>query len=744
MKKAEDSVVLNNLIDVLMDMEIIDSNESKSSEPIVVPSSAVQTVDNSELPKQIFKTKEQTDPIPLKISEFKLSEIDLETNTIIDLENPCKSELPFKSLSASDENSYNQNPARGLEGKCTNLKQLDSSKEKIAAFQKLQDILVGSELTQLNNLITYVKDSIDKLESQIYDSEKLINLLLPTIHELLRRNIAESKEELVEVILPLVDRAIEARVEQDKDVMGSILAAAIPSAISKQVNINAEEIADAIAPTIGKAMKKQVDIEQDAVVDALYPIIGNTIVKYMGETIEAINNKIEDTLSIEGIQRKISARLQGVSEAELIVKESVFFKVQAIFLIHKSSGLIIADVQPQDAEHLESEMIAGMLTAIRSFANDCIHQSGMVAELDAIDYGTSKIVLEVAGYCYLAIITQGEPSPAFIKRMRHTLTQIVKSHDRFINKFDGDPDTVPLEINQLLATLTNSNIQDKKAKGGVSPLILLVSVVFGAIAIPWGIWQYYSSFLYSIETKSLGVLAQVPELAVYRLNTKIENNQIKLTGKLPNQLLRSKAEKIVQTNFPEWSINNQILAVEVPADPILTAAEVKRVTKVLNQVEGTNISTQFLDRRVIIDGSIIENTSSQNIVTAFEQIPGVKTVSSTLQITGLSIDTRLYFQHNSIKFLDSDSNNQVEEVLKFLNKYPKMKIKIVGYSYSENIGLIAQQLALKRAKTVQRLLISRGIVPSRIQVSKSTRLPPGIEKNQSAWLKRCVTFEVVK
>jgi hypothetical protein len=51
------------------------------------------------------------------------------------------------------------------------------------------------------------------------------------------------------------------------------------------------------------------------------------------------------------------------------------FTVQAIFLIHKGSGLIISEVQSLESHYLESEMVAGMLTAIRSCVNDCIAQS---------------------------------------------------------------------------------------------------------------------------------------------------------------------------------------------------------------------------------------------------------------------------------------------------------------------------------------------------------------------------------
>jgi hypothetical protein len=41
----------------------------------------------------------------------------------------------------------------------------------------------------------------------------------------------------------------------------------------------------------------------------------------MAEAIKSINEKVENTLSVEGISRKIRAKMQGVSEAELIFKE---------------------------------------------------------------------------------------------------------------------------------------------------------------------------------------------------------------------------------------------------------------------------------------------------------------------------------------------------------------------------------------------------------------------------------------
>jgi hypothetical protein len=115
--------------------------------------------------------------------------------------------------------------------------------------------------------------------------------------------------------------------------------------------------------------------------DALYPIIGGTILKYLAETMQEINTKVEQAVSVEGISRKVKAKLQGISEAELLMKETTPQTVKAVFLIQKESGLVISGVQQSEQEQLESDMVAGMLTAIRSFVNDCIAQSGNIAEI---------------------------------------------------------------------------------------------------------------------------------------------------------------------------------------------------------------------------------------------------------------------------------------------------------------------------------------------------------------------------
>ncbi|MEA5601887.1 OmpA family protein [Nostoc sp. UHCC 0252] len=707
--KPEEAVQLGNLVDLLVELKIIEPPEqSVSSFPSeTAPGNDYITTENEAL---------QLTPVTIEICEAYL------------------------------ESAFNLRPNAPNSAKCVEElekpveENIDNSED---AFQKLKDILIGYDLAEINNILAKFEQNLIKIEHQIYDPKELISLLLPCISELLRLKIAESREEFVQIIAPIIDCAIRSRTEQDKISISEAIAPTIPLAITQQIIVAPEEVSDAIAPAMGRAIKKQIEIEQNIVVDALYPIIGSTIAKYMAETIRAINQQVEETLSVEGIKRKIRAKLQGVSEAELILKEALPFTIKAIFLIHKTSGLVISDIQPSDAQQLEADMVAGMLTAIRSFANDCINQSGSVTELDAIQYGTSKIILEVAGYCYLAIVVQGETSKNFILKMRHNLRKIVKKHGDLIEKFDGDPDTIPAEINTVLEELQGTNIQYKTKKNQLSPLLILGLSVISTIFIPLGVWQHHNGTIRSIENKASLALTSAPELAVYRLTVQAEPNKLKLTGLLPNQFLRQKAEQVVKGTSPNWLIDNQIFLVEVPADPVLAAAEVKRVTAVLNQTNGTSISAKYSAGKVVVEGTISRIADAKIIAHAFEQIPGVKFVSSAVQVQPLQIEIRFYFQPDSANLIKANLGYKVQQVKFFLNQHPNQHLKIIGYSYDRTGKNTSQKLALTRAKAVQQALVKLGIDPSRLQVIARTSLPPGIDATHPLWLSRCVVIEAI-
>jgi flagellar motor protein MotB len=649
----------------------------------------------------------------------------------------------------------------------TNAESFEAFRQNSAiAKTKIEDSKPNSQpldLNQINGLIGNLEQKLQQNKTELDALIETTNTLMPLLVELVKSKTAVSEGMVVKAVVPRIDRIIQQRASQDLQKMAAALADIIPAAISAEIERSPQEFARAIAPEIaaaiteqirldknaiattlgpemGKAIKTQIECERDAMVDALYPVIGSTIAKYMSKAIEEINAKVENAFSPEGFKRKIRAKLRGVSEAELILQEAIDYKVQAIFLIHKASGLVIKEIQPNPDNQLDADLLAGMLTAIRSFVNEYIARSS--EELNEIEYGDSKIILEVAGYCYLAIIVKGEPDKDFLKKIQTTLSDIILKHGNIIEAYDGDPTTIPEAISVLL---NKPLLIDRLEKKESNPkyLIFLASAIFSIIFIPWGVIQYRSYLASSIEQQITVELDAAPELSIYRIMPQVHRGKLILTGRVPNYYLRDLAEKVVApiAARENLQLQDRILTVEVPPNPEIAIGEIRRLTSLFNQRKGIAILVDYRDKILTIKGSIVNAAEEKNIMRAFEQIPGITKIISKVSNRLPIIHDRIYFEEGS-KRLDEKYINTIIVIQKLLKEYPDAYLKIIGHSDRTGGIIRKRELALQRAIEVRKALLDRGLEPSRMRVVASLQLPPDLTAEQPLQLSRCVRFEV--
>ncbi len=609
--------------------------------------------------------------------------------------------------------------------------------------------------------------AIDTVQASTEELVDVVNNLVPLIVELLQFKLEDSKESVIQTVRPVLDQLIEHRVAEDSPKMAAAIAKILPSAITAEMNLDPEAIARAIAPEIalsikeqirldgnaipqvlgpemGKAIKAQIESERDAMVDALYPVIGSTISKYMVEVVQEINRKVESTLSFGGIKRKIRARIQGVSEAELIFQESVGYQVQAIFLIDKDSGLVIQEIQQPGEKQLDSEMIAGMLTAIRSFANDCI-TSG--SELDSIDYGDWQIPLEAAGYCYLAVVIKGEPDKQFRSKIRQVLGEIVLKYGNDIQEYSGNMATIPLAIRTKLEQLSEQN-KDQPQKSSSPPMLLwLIIFLLGLVFIPWVIVNYRARAAQNITQTAAAQLDVAPELSVYRLDSQVKDGQLILSGRVPSKYLRDRAAVMMQqlASQNNLQLDNQIATVDVPLDPSLIGGEIQRLTNLFNQQPRVNIETSYQPKTLTINGFILDQSIYRTINQTFSQIPGVEQIIFEVARQLPMVQERIYFESDSEQLDFADNLSKINALEQLLNLYPQLHLKLSVSSDGRGSTKINQRLGKKRCQSVKTALVARGIEPKRLVTNcDSVFLPSDAEDNQAnraLWSKRYVSFE---
>ena len=178
-----------------------------------------------------------------------------------------------------------------------------------AALAQLRQILVGPEQTQLNQLQHRLDD--DELAAQ---------------H--------------VSRVLP------EAIVLREQDV----------------------ELTKALAPMIEESLKVSVRKNPQNLVDAIFPVMGPAIRKSIAENLRALlqsfNRTLEHSLSMRSLKWRLEALRTGKPLAEIILLHTLLYRVEQVFLIHASNGLLLQHVAAKSVEAQDGDMISAMMTAI--------------------------------------------------------------------------------------------------------------------------------------------------------------------------------------------------------------------------------------------------------------------------------------------------------------------------------------------------------------------------------------------
>jgi len=289
---------------------------------------------------------------------------------------------------------------------------------------------------------------------------------------------------------------------EDNEYLIETIKSAITPALARKIDDAQDEVSETLAPVIGPSIRRQIRDSQDDIIAALYPIIGKTIRKAVAESMRDLARRVDQnlgsTFGIQRLTRPIRERLQGVPVADLALRESFPFRVEEVFLIHRESGILLSHLSSDPEQAQDRDLVSGMLTAISDFAQDAFGDEEE-GDLDAIQYGTLRIILEPGPWAYLAVVTEGEQPKGFSDKVYDTLSDVHQAYPQALHDYEGDPDTLPgIEgyLQPLLLASDAAAPADSDSSGRVpwlaivaGGLILLLCLTLGCLGawhLTWG------------------------------------------------------------------------------------------------------------------------------------------------------------------------------------------------------------------------------------------------------------------
>jgi outer membrane protein OmpA-like peptidoglycan-associated protein len=267
----------------------------------------------------------------------------------------------------------------------------------------------------------------------------------------------------------------------------------VSAVIAEAIRLRREQgggpaLGEALRPSVEGVVKESVRRDSSVLAEALFPIMGPAIRRSIAESIrsmlQAFNEALAHSFSIQGVKWRIEALRTGQPFAEVVLLHSLVYRVEQVFLIHKKSGLLLQHVVAPAVEMQDPDMVSGMLSAIQDFVRDSFN-SAQGETLNTLQIGDVNVWVEHGPLATLAAVVRGHAPEARRVMMKERLEEAHQRLGPELENFQGD--AAPFEsLRDGLAQCLEARYKEEKhakSRSYVWVAAILLLVLFGAWTI---------------------------------------------------------------------------------------------------------------------------------------------------------------------------------------------------------------------------------------------------------------------
>ena len=246
-------------------------------------------------------------------------------------------------------------------------------------------------------------------------------------------------------------------------------------------------------PVVSEAMRDSMRRDPKSFADALFPALGSAIRKAiaatLGEMIQSLNQVVEHTFSVRGLQWRLEAIRTGRPFAEVVMLRSMVYRVEQVFLVHRETGLLLQHVESGQAAVKDADMASAMLTAIRDFARDTF-DAAHEDTLNSLNIGDLTLWIEQGPHAIVAAVIRGSAPLSFKDVLRETVERIHLEQLEALEDFQGDASPFEAARPALEACLV---AQYAVPQQGASPVLKIATAVLAVVVlVGFAMWAYAS------------------------------------------------------------------------------------------------------------------------------------------------------------------------------------------------------------------------------------------------------------
>ena len=329
---------------------------------------------------------------------------------------------------------------------------------------------------------------------------------------------------------------------------------ALPEALAKR-GPHDRLLARALRPTVEETVSQSIRRQPQYFADLLAPVIAPTIRRAIAQafesTLQAIREMTSRTFSMQGLKWRLEAWRSGISVGEIALRQTLKYRAEQVFLIHRESGVLLQYVSIPGAPGADSDMVSGMLTAIGQFVTDSF-KTDAGESLDAIKVGEFRVWMERGPKAILAATIRGTPAADYRTVLQDTLDGIHALHHAALNRFQGDTSAFDVCRPELEACLRSESSVPSRKKLNLRPL----RWGFALIALGYLGWIAYAVWSQHLERGRRADLVKAldAEPGIMTTSAQLDVTPIKIRG-LRDPLARDPGLITRAAGFPESAID---------------------------------------------------------------------------------------------------------------------------------------------------------------------------------------------
>ncbi len=436
--------------------------------------------------------------------------------------------------------------------------------------------------------------------------------------------------------------------------------------------INARKI-KVIENELARIRKKNY-VPADDLFDLMYPIIGRLVARKIADALRSLVNYIDrmlnTSLSFSMWRCRYIAFRTKLPLAEIILRQSLPFLIDEVFLIDKKSSLVMAHVSRLPEETADSDLVGGMLSAINDFIATSFKKKGAMAS--EIQFGESRIVIAESVYFFAAFVVSGSYGIDFLEEVESLLASIHAGFRKELKNFRGDMESVEGIEPPLLGFMNAKNTPPARQDEAPLRKVKIAGALIAAVAATAVVYNVYAA------------------VRDYRIERRIE---ARLAAALPPGAANVRLD-----------VNGGRLRIEGYAGSSEAVEALNREVRAFKEIK-------TVDNRAII----------VNFIRVKEQEDTIRRLESQIRTMQVSV-ARQDLEQIVIQFptnvaaIGNAESFQVKRAFEIMRQYPLIQVRLVAFADPSGGPDVNKRLAHARMEAVKNHLVALGVQARRISI----------------------------